>query len=206
MKKIREAIEYYFTLGYTKLTVASIILLILCGTCAYIFRIDYKFLSSILGNIFAGLITGIYITIFTSARDIKMKKFYELINAVNDAIIECYKFVNKYDEVSKRNTFSKAKSLLEDYYGLCNMQKDLNIKFDEFKFKGSRPAVGDIDDCMEEMKRLGHEIIYHKRIFEPELEEYLESYINSAYVMIQQYNTNIRYLSTFIEISRKMII
>lgn len=199
-------IKMFFSFRYTRFVVAIILLcLISLGAYWKTYNPENMIISNIFGNIFAGLIASIVITIYSNLRMQELGKITTLIQDLNNTNTLIYKYFKEYE--SKKNTITQE--IVENAYNeYCNLKSELDrlrIEYDSFNFKENpKPALGDIDDCVEEWLEKISSGLFTK--IENEYEEYLEFMVNSSTIMLHQNIYVINYLLMYVNVSNKFAI
>ena len=199
-------IKMFFSFRYTRFVVAIILLcLISLGAYCKTYNPKNMIISNIFGNIFAGLIASIVITIYSNLRTQELGRITTLIQDLNNTNTLIYKYFKEYE--SKKNTITQE--IVENAYNeYCNLKSELDrlrIEYDSFNFKENpKPALGDIDDCVEEWMEKISSGLFTK--IENEYEEYLEFMVNSSTIMLHQNIYVINYLLMYVNVSNKFAI
>lgn len=199
-KVYREKIGIIFFFKYTKFI---ILLILICITLLWIScKTEEIMISNICGNISAGLIASIIITIYSNMRTEELKEITELIKKINHTNEEIAKFLGKYESEDIKVT---NKTLMEAYskYELfiCDFHS-LNDEYNSLKFLSKpQPALyGESDEEDREYRSKISKDLYLGNNYE----EYLEYMVCSLHGELYQSRYAVNYLLMHLNLGNKL--
>ena len=203
---VMKKIKMFFSFRYTRFIVA-IILICLISLMVYwtTYNPENMIIPNIFGNIFAGLIASIVITIYSNVRTEELGEIATLIQKLNNTNALIYKYFKDHETKKKIITREMVENAYNEYCNLRSVLDKLRIEYDSFSFKESpKPALGDTDDCVEVcMEKISLGLHENK---DNEYEEYLEFMVSSSTVMMHQNTYVINYLLMYLNFSNKFAI
>lgn len=140
LKKIKRKIKPYIELPHIWTLLLIVILsVIMCSFSVY-YKDTNSFASSICGNVFAGLITGVIICLITTIKSISLYRTEQIIEWLNDLHKDCLEFMNMH----KKIIFAKDSNFTNDdffdliYDTLC-FGNSISQTISQGQFKESLP-------------------------------------------------------------------
>ena len=199
-KDCRERLKIIFFFKYTKFIILMILISVtlLWISC----KTEGTMISNICGNISAGFIASIIITIYSNMRTEELKKITELIKKINHVNEEIANFLGKYES----NDIKITNEILKEAYSkyelfICDFHS-LNDEYNSLKFLSKpQPALyGESNEEDGEYRSKISKDLYLGNNYE----EYLEYMVCSLHSELYQSRYAVNYLLMHFNLGNKL--
>lgn len=142
IRRIKKNIKIYWGLPHVKVLIVIVFLAVLSLEISiFCENSDQKYNSSLFANIFAGLLTGVVLSIFSSVKTISLyrtEKIIEWLNSVHSNYLE-WNTMSRKILFYKEDSFKNKEELYDYVYDVLSYGDGINVMISQARFDDSLP-------------------------------------------------------------------
>lgn len=140
-KKAKRSISLFFSLPHLLITLVVIILAVITLLISSHLQTKDPFASSVLSNVFAGLVTGIVLCIISSIKAVSLYRTERIISWLNDLHSDFLKFNELHHKLltAKKEDYKSEKDFTDFVYDVLCAGNDITSKISQDRFDTSLP-------------------------------------------------------------------
>ncbi|NLK71953.1 MAG: hypothetical protein GX285_02895 [Clostridiales bacterium] len=140
-KKCKRSIKVFFSLPHLLITLVVIILAVITLLISSHLQEKDPFASSVLSNVFAGLVTGIVLCIISSIKAVSLYRTERILSWLDDLHSDFLKFNELHHKLlsTKKEDFNSEKEFNDFAYDVLCAGNDITSKISQNQFDTSLP-------------------------------------------------------------------
>lgn len=140
-KKAKRSVSLFFSLPHLLTTLVIIILAVITLLISSRLQIEEPFVSSVLSNVFAGLVTGIVVCIISSIKAVSLYRTERILSWLNDLHSDFLKFNELHHKLltAKKEDYKSENDFNDFVYDVLCAGNDITSKISQDQFDTSLP-------------------------------------------------------------------
>lgn len=140
-KKAKRSVSLFFSLPHLLTTLVVIILAVITLLISIHLQTEEPFASSLLSNVFAGLVTGIVLCIISSIKAVSLYRTERILSWLNELHYDFLKFNELHHKLltAKKEDYNSEKDFYDFVYDVLCVGNDITSKISQDQFDSSLP-------------------------------------------------------------------